>query len=166
MKTSLVLLLAMLITAPLAAAADKAIDYPKDAPLLTFLLPDTWQVDFDDNGLLATPTKDDDSVIVELTDLEAGVDNLDAAVKEAKETMSEFKNMKYDEMEKGQKDGLGIVILNAEGEDEHGKAFINLVLLAKPGSKNFLLLSCISSKEGSDKHGAAIGALIQSIKAK
>lgn len=166
MKTSLVLFLALLISAPLASTADKAVDYPKDAPLLTFSLPDSWQVDFDDNGLMATPTKDDDSVIVEITDLEATVDSLDAAVKEAKETMSEFKNMKYDEMEKGQKDGLGIAILNAEGEDEHGKAFINLVLLAKPGAKNFILLSCIASKEGSDKHGAVIGALIGSLKAK
>lgn len=166
MKTSLLFCLAVLLASTPVPAADKSVDYPKDAPLLTFSLPDTWQVDFDDDGLLATPTKDDDSVIVEITDLEATVDSLDAAVKEAKETMSEFKNMKYDEMEKGQKDGLGIVILNAQGEDEHGKAFINLVLLAKPGAKNFILLSCISSKEGSDKHGAAIGALIGSLKAK
>ncbi len=165
MKTSLILCLAILMGAPLAYA-DKAVDYPKDAPVLTISLPDTWEVDLDDDGLMATPTKDDDSVIVELVDLEAGLDNFDAAVKEAKETMSEFKNMKYDEMEKGQKDGLGIAILNAQGEDEHGKAFINLVLLAKPGAKNFILLSCISSKEGSDKHGAAIGALIGSLKAK
>lgn len=165
MKTSLILCLATLISAPLAFA-DKAVDYPKDAPVLTISLPDTWTVDLDENGLMATPTKDDDSVIVELVDLEATLDSFDAAVKEAKETMSEFKNMKYDEMEKGEKDGLGIAILNAQGEDEHGKAFINLVLLAKPGAKNFILLSCISSKEGSDKHGAAIGALIGSLKAK
>ena len=165
MKTLLILFLATLLVAPLALA-DKAVDYPKDAPVLTLSLPDTWTVDLDENGLMATPTKDDDSVIVELVDLEAGLDSFDAAVKEAKETMSEFKNMKYDEMEKGEKDGLGIAILNAQGEDEHGKAFINLVLLAKPGAKNFVLLSCISSKEGSDKHGAAIGALIGSLKAK
>ncbi len=165
MKTSLILCLATLISAPLAFA-DKAVDYPKDAPVLTISLPDTWTVDIDDDGLMATPTKDDDSVIVELVDLEATLDSFDAAVKEAKATMSEFKNMKYDEMEKGEKDGLGIAILNATGEDEHGKAFINLVLLAKPGAKNFILLSCISSKEGSDKHGAAIGALIGSLKAK
>ncbi len=165
MKTSLILCLATLISAPLAFA-DKSVDYPKGAPLLSISLPDTWVVDIDDDGLMATPTKDDDSVIVELVDLEATLDSFDAAVKEAKETMSEFKNMKYDEMEKGEKDGLGIAILNATGEDEHGKAFINLVLLAKPGAKNFILLSCISSKEGSDKHGAAIGALIGSLKAK
>lgn len=165
MKTSLILCLATLISAPLAFA-DQAVDYPKDSPVLTFSIPDSWSVDLDDNSLMATPTKDDDSVIVEVVDLEATLDSFDAAVKEAKETMSEFKDMKYDEMEKGQKDGLGITILNAQGEDKHGKAFINLVLLAKPGAKNFILLSCISSKEGSDKHGAAIGALIGSLKAK
>ncbi len=166
MKTSLLLCLTLLLAAPLTFAADKAVDFPKAAPLVTFALPDTWVVDLDDEGLLATPTKDDDSVIVELAELEAGLDSYDAAVKEAKETMSEFKNMKYDETQKGENGGLGIAILNAEGEDENGKAFINLVLLAKPGAKNFILLSCISSKEGSDKHGAAIGALIGSIKAK
>ncbi|MDZ4401354.1 hypothetical protein [Prosthecobacter sp.] len=165
MKTSLILCLATLIGAPLAFA-DKSVDFPKAAPLLSVSLPDAWEVDIDDDGLMATPSKDDDSVIVEFVELEAALADHDAAVKEAKETMAEFKKMKYDDMEKGEKDGLGITIINATGEDEHGKAFINLVLLAKPGTKNFILMSCISSKEGSDKHGAAIGALIQSLKAK
>ncbi|MDI1314644.1 hypothetical protein [Prosthecobacter sp.] len=166
MKTSLLLCLVTLFAAPLVFAADKAVDFPKAAPLVTFSLPDSWVVDFKDDGLMATPTKDDDSVIVEVYELEAGLDSYDAAVKEAKETMSEFKNMKYDETQKAEKDGLGIAILNAEGEDENGKAFINLVLLVKPGAKNFILLSCISSKEGSDMHGPAIGGLIGSLKAK
>lgn len=166
MKTSLLLCLAVLLASPLALAADKAVDFPKAAPLLTFVLPDTWQVDFTDDAIMATPTKDDDSVIIEVDEMEAGPDTFDAAVKEAKDTMTEFKNVKYDEIEKGQKDGLGIAILNAEGEDDNGKVFINLVLLAKPGAKNFILLSCISSKEGSEKHGPAIGAMIGSIKAK
>ncbi|WP_395751594.1 hypothetical protein [Prosthecobacter sp.] len=166
MKIALLLGLAVLLSAPLASAADKAVDFPKEAPLLSFTLPDTWAVKYDDGDLLATPSKDDESVIVEVIELEAGLDSFDAAVKEAKETMSDFKNMKYDEMQKGEKDGLGIAILNAQGEDEDGKAFINLVLLAKPGAKNYILLSCISSKEGSDKHGAAISGVIGSLKAK
>lgn len=166
MKTSLRLCLVFLLAAPFALAADKSVDFPKAAPVLSVSLPENWEVDLDDEGLLATPSKDDESVIVELSELEAGVGSLEEAIKEAKETVSEFKNMKYDAMEKGEKDGLGIAILNAEGEDEDGKAFINLVLLAKPGAKNFILLSCISSKAGSDKHGPAIGALIGSLKAK
>jgi hypothetical protein len=166
MKTNLLLCLVTLLSAPLVNAADKAVDFPKEAALLSFTLPDTWKVKYDDGGLMATPDKDDDSVIVEVSELEAGLDSFDAAVKEAKETMSDFKNMKYDEMQKGEKDGLGIAILNAQGEDENGKAFINLVLLAKPGAKNYILLSCISSKEGSDKHGAAINGVIGSLKAK
>lgn len=166
MKTSLFLCLAVLLTAPLAFAADKAVNFPKESPLVTFVLPDSWQVDFEDDSLIATPTKDDDSVSIQVDEMAAGPDTFDAAVKEAKDTMTEFKNVKYDEIEKGQKDGLGIAILNAEGEDENGKVFINLVLLAKPGAENFILLSCISSKEGSDKHGAAIGAMIGSLKAK
>lgn len=166
MKTSLSLCLAVLLTAPLAFAADKAVNFPKESPLVTFVLPDSWQVDFEDDSLIATPTKDDDSVSIQVDEMAAGPDAFDAAVKEAKETMTEFKNVKYDEIEKAQKDGLGFAILNAEGEDENGKVFINLVLLAKPGAENFILLSCISSKEGSDKHGAAIGAMIGSVKAK
>ncbi len=166
MKTSLLLCLATLIAAPLALAADKAVDFPKATPILTFNLPDTWQVDFKDDAIMATPTKDDDSVIVEVDEMEAGPNTYDAALKEAKDTVSEFKNLKWDEIQKGDKDGLGIAILNAEGEDDNGKAFINLVLIAKPSSKNFILLSCISSKEGSDKFGPAIGAMIGSLKAK
>ena len=154
------------MAAPLALAADKAVDFPKATPILTFNLPDTWQVDFKDDAIMATPTKDDDSVIVEVDEMEAGPNTYDAALKEAKDTVSEFKNLKWDEIQKGDKDGLGIAILNAEGEDDNGKAFINLVLIAKPSSKNFILLSCISSKEGSDKFGPAIGAMIGSLKAK
>ncbi len=166
MKTSLLLSLAILLTASLSFAADKAVDFPKEAPVLTFALPATWQVDYKDDAIMATPTKDDDSVIVEVDEMAAGPDAYDAALKEAKDTVSEFKNLKWDDIQKGDKDGLGIAILNAEGEDENGKAFINLVLLAKPSSKNFILLSCISSKEGSDKYGPAIGAMIGSLKAK
>ncbi|WP_395746364.1 hypothetical protein [Prosthecobacter sp.] len=166
MKTSLLLCLSLLTAATLASAADKAVDFPKEAPVLTFALPEAWKVDYKDGELMATPGGDDESVILQVDEMEAGPDNFDAAVKEAKETISDFKNVKYDEIQKGEKDGLGIAILNAEGEDDDGKAFINLVLLAKPGSKNFVLLSCISSKEGSDKHGAAISGVIGSIKAK
>lgn len=166
MKTSLFLCLAFLLTAPLAFAADKAVNFPKESPLVTFVLPDSWQVAFEDDSLIATPTKDDDSVSIQVDEMAAGPATFDAAVKEAKDTMTEFKNVKYDEMEKGQKDGLGLAILNAEGEDDNGKVFINLVLLAKPGAENFILLSCISSKEGSEKHGAAISAMIGSLKAK
>lgn len=166
MKVPLLLSLTVLLAAPLAFAADKAVDFPKEAPVLTFSVPDTWQVDYKDDEIMATPSKDDESVILQVDEMESGPDNFDAALKEAKETISDFKNVKYDEIQKGDKDGLGIAVLNAEGEDEDGKAFINLVLLAKPGAKNFVLLSCISSKEGSEKHGPAIGALIGSIKAK
>jgi len=166
MKTSLFLCLAFLLAAPLAFAADKAVNFPKESPLVTFVLPDSWQVAFEDDSLIATPTKDDDSVSIQVDEMAAGPATFDAAVKEAKDTMTEFKNVKYDEMEKGQKDGLGLAILNAEGEDDNGKVFINLVLLAKPGAENFILLSCISSKEGSEKHGAAISAMIGSLKAK
>ena len=166
MKTPLLLSLAILLAAPLALAADKAVDFPKAAPTLTFNLPDTWQMDFKDDEFLATPTKDDDSVSIQVDEMAAGPDDFDAAVKEAKETLTEFKNLKYDAIEKGAKDGLGIAILNAEGEDDNGKVFINLVMLAKPSSKNFILLSCVSSKEGSEKQGPAISAMIGSLKAK
>lgn len=167
MKTSLFLCLTLLFAAPLVHAADKAVDFPKDAPLITFSLPDTWKVKFDEEGgLMATPGKDDETVVVQMDELNAGLDSFDEAVKEAKETLSEFKNVKYDEMQKGEKDGLALAIFNAENEGDDGKNFINLVLVAKPGAKNFILLSCISLKEGNDQHGPAIGAMIGSLKAK
>lgn len=167
MKTSLLLCLTLLFAAPLLHAADKAVDFPKAAPLITFSLPDTWNVKFDEEGgLMATPGKDDETVIVQVDELDVALDSFDDAVKDAKETLSEFKNVKYDEMQKGEKDGLALSILNAESEGEDGKNFINLVLVAKPGAKNFILLSCISIKEGNDKHGPAVGAMIGSLKAK
>lgn len=167
MKTSLLLCLVTLLSGSLTLAADKAVDFPKEAALITFSLPDTWKVKFDEEGgLMATPGKDDETVVVQVDELDVALDSFDEAVKDAKETLSEFKNVKYDEMQKGEKDGLSLAILNAESEGDDGKNFINLVLLAKPGAKNFILLSCISIKEGNDKHGEAIGAMIGSLKAK
>ena len=164
MKTQLFLCLALL-TAVSPAKADKAVGFPKETPVLTFNLPDDWEVKNGEDGLISTPP-DDEGVILEVVELDAPLTDRDAAIKEAKATMEDFKNVKYDDEQKGEKDGLGITILNATGEDEDGKAFINLVLLSKEGSKNFMLLSCISSKEGSDKHGKEISGVIGTLKAK
>ena len=166
MKTKLFLCIAFL-TAGFPVMADQAVVFPKEKPVMTFTLPDKWEVKNNDDGLISTPpAPDEEGVILEVVKLEAPLADHEAAVKEAKETMEDFKNVKYDEPQKGEKDGLGVTIYNATGEDEDGKAFINLVLISKEGEKNFILLSCISSKEGSDKHGAEISALIQSLKAK
>lgn len=164
MKTQLFLCLALL-TAVSPAKADKVIGFPKEKPVLTFNLPDDWKVKNGEDGLISTPP-DDQGVILEVVELETPLTDRDAAIKEAKATMEDFKNVKYDEEQKGEKDGLGITILNGTGEDEDGKAFINLVILSKEGSKNFVLLSCISSKEGSDKHGKEISGVIGTLKAR
>ncbi|MDB6006610.1 MAG: hypothetical protein JWR15_3597, partial [Prosthecobacter sp.] len=73
MKTSLLLCLAVLLTAPLARAADKAVDFPKESPRLTFVLPDSWAVKFEEDSLIATPTKDDDSVSIQVDEMAAGL---------------------------------------------------------------------------------------------
>ncbi|MFO1485849.1 MAG: hypothetical protein U1F71_20985 [Verrucomicrobiaceae bacterium] len=164
MKASLLLLFALLSLTQLAAA-DQSLVYPEKDSLISFSVPDNWKAEFKDESLFVTPPGDE-SVIIEVMEMEAGVDDAEGAIKEAKATMDDFKNMKYDEIQKGETNGLGIMILNAQGEDADGKANINLVLLSKPGLKNFILLSCISSQVGSEKHGAAIGSLLGSLKAR
>ena len=168
MKAFLKIFLAALLFTSFASA-DQKLGYPQKKPLLTFSVPDDWKPQYKSGSLFVLPP-DDDSVIIEVTALQAPFKNLKSAVKEAKDTVSDFQNLTF---KKGAgtegddlKDGLKVTVLNGKGEDKHGPAIINLLILGSPSAGKNFLLSAISSQEGFEKMGAVIGNILGSMAAK
>jgi hypothetical protein len=148
-----------------SANAEQAAAYPKKNPLVGLMFPDDWELKTK-NGMLFGNPKDDDSLFISLAPMEAGSADPDAAIKEAKDSIEEtFKNVRYGDLEKSENDGVEILHLDAEGEDEDGKANIHLAIIGRPDEKTLFLLEGISTPEGFETHGKAFADILHSIKA-
>lgn len=157
MKTSYIFCLLTLISSPLALA-NQSISFPEKTPLIDLSLPDDWKIKPKGNIVYANP-KDDPSFFMELSELDAGIDNADAAIKEAKASIEDsFKNVTYQE-KPSKADGAGVTIqvLNAKGEDADGKANINAVLITQPKAEHYYMLLWISSQEAFEKYAEVGG---------
>lgn len=164
MKTPLFLCLSGLLLAT-PAIADQSKSYPKEKPAIDFTLPDDWEVQSKEGAFFASP-KDDDSFFLSLAPLESKSDDPEAAIKEVKAAVAEgFKNLTYEELQKVEGNGVAILLLQAKGEDEDGKANITSIMINQPDSEHLLYMQFVSSKEGFDKHGDAGLKIIRSIKA-
>lgn len=95
--------------------------------------------------------------------MEAGMDDEKAALAEAKDSINEFKKLKFDATQHATSNTLGVTILNAEGEDKHGPAKIALLILGAPKAKYPILASFISSPDGHKTHLDAINGIIKSL---
>lgn len=163
MKSTFLLCLALLGMTSLALA-DKTVKYPKTDSMLSLTLPDGWESKFKGDALFANP-EDDDSLFIEVTPLEATKKEGAKAIAEIKKSIeADFKNVKYDPINEGGSNGLGLYVLNAEGEDDDGKAFLNAIMISNPDNDQLFLLLCIASPEGMKEHGAGFKSIIDSIK--
>jgi hypothetical protein len=147
------------------AASAHAYSYPEGKPLIDLTIPADWQAKFKSGALFTNP-KDDSSYFISITPMKTSSADPAAAVKEAKDQTEElFKNVKYQETQKTEGGGVEILLINAKGEDQEGKANINLWIVGQEGQDTLLLVKCISSQEAFEKHGEAGLELIRSIKA-
>jgi hypothetical protein len=166
MKTSHIFCLLALISCSPLVLADQPISFPEKNPLIDLSLPDDWKIKPKGGVLYANP-KDDPSFFMELSELEASIDNANAAIKEAKASIEDnFKNVTYDE-KPSKADGVGVTlqVFNAKGEDADGKANINAILITQPKSEHYYMLLWISSQEAFEKHAEVGRKIIESIKA-
>ena len=67
-------------------------------------------------------------------------------------------------MQEGGSNNVGIYILKGKGEDEHGKANINAVMVTNGDNDKLFMVFIAASLEGSEKFGTAIDALLKSLK--
>jgi len=162
MKTLFLCLAALLLTT--VAKADQSLGYPVKSPLITFTAPDDWEAK-PKNGSLFVVSPDGGDVIVEAMAMEAAADDDEAAVKEATDTVQDFKNLKLEKSDPAEANGLIVRLLGGEGEDASGSAHINMALIRHPESDHQILFSVIASKENAAKYGAAVGGMLNSISA-
>jgi len=144
--------------------AEQSLVYPEKNPLVAFSVPDDWKTQVK-HGSLFVVSPDGGDVIIEVSTLAAASDDDEAAVKEAKSTVEDFKNLKLTESEPAKANGLIVTLIGGEGEDDSGRAHLNLALLKHPDAENPILFSLIASKENAEKYGAACGAIVDSLSA-
>lgn len=164
MKPFLLLTLASAILAPISSA-DQIVGYPEKKPVIDLSFPDKWEVKYEDGALLAIPSEEDDSFIVAVTPMEAGAEDPQAAIKEAKEAIEEkFEGVKYEELQKVEGDGVVTLLVQGKGKDDSGDANIASAIISKPDAEHLYLMELISTPEGFAKHSAAGLKLIKSVK--
>jgi len=162
MKSLLLCLACLLLTT--LAKADQALGYPIQNPLISFTAPDGWEAKVKNDSLFVV-SPDGGDVIVEVMAMEAASDDDDAAIKEARDTVQDFKNLKLEKSDLSDANGLTVRLLGGEGEDASGPAHINMTLIKHPASDHQILFSVIASKETAAKYGAAVGGMLNSINA-
>ena len=150
MKPRLLLCLATLIGTPFSLAGQEA-SFPAENPLIDLVYPDGWKMETKDDVLYAHPEEDAGFFI---TLAESAADTAEGAAKEVKEEIEDlFENVKYEEPQTAEAGELHLMIINAKGEDEDGKANINICMIAKENGESFLVLKCVSSQEAFEEHG-------------
>lgn len=160
MKPRLLLCLVTLFCMPHGSAGQE-VGFPKAKPLIDLTFPDGWEIETKDGVLYAHP-EEDAGFFIALAKSEATKPK-DAAAGAKEEIEELFKNVKFDEPQMTEADGLHLMIVNAKGEDEDGKANINLCLIGKEGDDTILVMKCISSQEAFEKHGELGIKVINSI---
>lgn len=150
MKIQPILCLAALVCSPFSLAGQEA-SFPEKTPLIDLVFPDGWKMETKEGVLFAHPEEDAGFFI---TLAESGADSPEGAVEEVKEEIEGlFENVKYDEPQTAESGKLQLMIINAKGEDEDGKANINICMIATEGGESFLVLKCVSSQEAFEEHG-------------
>ena len=163
MKIAFLLCAALLFSS--ITRAEQVAAYPAGKPVIDLSFPDGWEIQNEGNGLMANP-KDDDSFLVLVMPLESTNEEVDKALAETKEFLAEdYKDLKFEEPEKIEGDGVASLLLQAKGADEEGKVNLACLIINQPAAKNLILVQLISSPEGFDKHADAGLALIKSVKA-
>lgn len=163
MKIAFLLCAALLLSS--ITRAEQVAAYPAGKPLIDLTFPDGWEIQNEGNGLMANP-KDDDSFLVLVMPLESTNEEVDQAITETKELLAEdYKDLKVEEPQKIEGEGVASLLLQAKGADDEGKVNLACLIINQPAAKSLILAQLISSPEGFDKHGDAGLALIKTVKA-
>jgi hypothetical protein len=164
MKTSALLCLASFLFTSLALAGQPT-SFPEKEPLIDMVFPDNWKLKTKDGVIYAHPAEDP-SYFISISPLDATSADLPAAAAEVKEGVEAlFKNVQYQEPELTEVGPLSIMLINAKGDDEDGKANINLWMVAQKDIETVLLVKCISSPKAFKAHGQKGLEIIQTITA-
>jgi hypothetical protein len=164
MKSILALCLAAFLSMPIAMAEQEHI-FPDKGSVIELKLPDDWEAQVKNGRLYANP-KDDKTFFVEFEEMQSKPDDGEAVMKEAKESLAEsFKNLKYGATEKARFTDLGVVIMDATGEDDDGKVNLNVVLVVDEKKNKVVMVTRIATDASAKKFAAEWGRIVSSFRA-
>ena len=147
------------------AQAEQTISFPPKQPLVTFQAPDDWKAEMK-NGSMFVVSPDGGDVIVEVMTMEAGMKDQAPALKEAKGVVDgDFKKLVLSPLDPTDSNVINVTLYGGGGEDDSGPAMINRAILKHPEAKHPVLFCLIAAKAKAAEHGAACGAMMNSIKA-
>lgn len=137
--------------------------FPQGKPEVSIAVPEGWKSHFEEGKLYVT-TKDELSVVVEVSALKSSKQEGSKALEEMKkEVNSAFKNVTFQPMQEGGSNNVGLYILNAKGEDENGKVNINAIMVTNGDNDKLYFVFVAASPEGSKEFGEQIAEVLGSI---
>lgn len=152
----------LLITALVASVSAKDYKLPKDEPLVSFSLPDKWEIEEEDESISAT--SDDDEILLSF-EINDG-DSIEGAIEETFGYLKKNK-VKIDPASQKQQEatlaGMKAVNFDWKGEDESGPTNVSLTILEISKDKAVLMLYW-ASPDGEKKHAADLEKIATSIK--
>ena len=138
--------------------------FPQGKPEVSIAVPEGWKSHFEEGKLYVT-TKDELSVVVEVSALKSSKQEGSKALEEMKkEVNSAFKNVTFQPMQEGGSNNVGLYILNAKGEDENGKVNINAIMVTNGDNDKLYFVFVAASPEGSKEFGEQIAEVLGSIR--
>lgn len=138
--------------------------FPQGKPEVSIAVPEGWKSHFEDGKLYVT-TKDELSVVVEVSALKATKKEGSKALEEMKAQVNEaFQNVTFDAMTEGGSNNMGFYILNGKGEDKDGKVIINAIMATNGDNDKLYFVFIAASPEGSKEFGEQIAEVLGSIR--
>lgn len=143
--------------------ASRTFGFPEENPLISFEVPEDWKVKWKNDSLFVV-SPDGGDVIVEVMAMDAASDESEEALKEAKSTVEDFKNLDLEVSDPAQANGLVLSMVGGSGEDSEGPALINMAVIKHPEVNRHILFSLIAAKENASKYGSDCGAMFNSLR--
>jgi hypothetical protein len=163
-------LIASLLLTPFAAFADTTYSVPKDAPALSIAFPADWEVNTDEDGLVAT-SKDED---IELdlwalkghSDPKKMLEEIENSAKEIASDIDEYvTDFKVEESKKGELNGIQAATFGGTGKSKEDDSEVNVeVTYLSPDGKNLYALMYWGSEEAEKANQAALQSISKSLK--
>lgn len=162
MKTSFLLCLVLMGLSMNSLAKDAT--FPEEEPMLSLTVPDDWESEWEE-GRLYIVSDEDDNVVVEVSALEATKKEGEKAIEEMKKSVEEgFQNVKFDPMQQGGANNVGLFLFNATGEDDQGQANLNVMVVSNGDNDQLFMVFIAASDTGLKRYSEEISAMIQSLK--
>jgi hypothetical protein len=145
----------------MADGGGNTIVYPEKNPIFTVTFPDDWSTETDENLLHAVPS--DSSLYLGIWALE-NADNLDAALDQVDEAVSSLvKNLKVDEADSMDVNGIKFITVDGTGKDEDGNKVSVSVALFSPDEKQIFIMLYFGTPEAENTHEDELVGILKSI---